>query len=293
VRKRFCAMILTHGRADRVVTYKTLRLFGYTGDIVLVIDDEDEQADRYRELYGDQVVQFCKSDIASRFDEADNFSDRRTIFYARNAAFEIAEKLGYQYFMQLDDDYNWYRYVFNEDHGYCRQKKIRNLDGVFEAMIRYFERAPIDCLAMIQTGDTPGGRQASMVDAVRMKRKAMNTLLCSVDRKVEFIGRINEDVTAYALLGSRGKMFLSVNNVQINQGETQKNKGGMTELYASNGTYVKSFYTVMQCPSFVKISMMGTHYRRLHHLIEWNSAVPKILQEKYRKPDLQGEKKGK
>ena len=41
--KDFVAFILTHGRADNVITYNTLRNHGYTGRIVLIIDDEDTQ----------------------------------------------------------------------------------------------------------------------------------------------------------------------------------------------------------------------------------------------------------
>ncbi len=36
-------LILTHGRADNVVTVKTLRQSGYSGEIYIVIDNTDEQ----------------------------------------------------------------------------------------------------------------------------------------------------------------------------------------------------------------------------------------------------------
>ena len=39
----------------------------------------------------------------------------------------------------------------------------------------------------------------------------------------------------------------------------------------------KSFYTVMMCPSFVSIRMMGRTDRRMHHYVSWEHAVPKIL----------------
>ena len=49
----------------------------------------------------------------------------------------------------------------------------------------------------------------------------------------------------------------------------------MTELYLDAGTYVKSFYTVMYCPSCVVVSAMGTAH--------WRYAVPKILRESVKK----------
>jgi hypothetical protein len=38
----FVALILTHGRPDNVHTIKTLRKCGYTGDIIIVLDNEDD-----------------------------------------------------------------------------------------------------------------------------------------------------------------------------------------------------------------------------------------------------------
>lgn len=64
MRDDFCVFILTHGRPDRVYTYKTLRKRGYTGKIYIVIDDEDETENEYRAIYGDEVLQFCKKDVA-------------------------------------------------------------------------------------------------------------------------------------------------------------------------------------------------------------------------------------
>ena len=46
----FVALILTHGRPDNVHTVKTLRKCGYTGDIIIVLDNEDLKIDRYLSL---------------------------------------------------------------------------------------------------------------------------------------------------------------------------------------------------------------------------------------------------
>ena len=46
--KNFCAFILSHGRANNVKTYETLRRQGYTGDIYIVVDDEDKSIEEYR-----------------------------------------------------------------------------------------------------------------------------------------------------------------------------------------------------------------------------------------------------
>ena len=276
---RLVVFILSHGRADRVETYESLKRAGYSGDLYIVCDNEDKTVDEYNKRYGkEKIIVFDKLDVAKRFDAGDNFDNRKTIFYARNACFDIAEKLGYKYFIELDDDYNIFAYKFNSNYDYI-QKWILSLDDVFSAMVEYFETAGITCLAMAQNGDFIGGRDSWIAKGLNIKRKAMNTLICSTERKFEFVGRVNEDLNTYVLLGSRGKLFIQIPLVVINQQKSQKSKGGMTDVYLDSGTYLKSFYSVMYAPSSVKISLMGDKHKRIHHRINWDSAVPKILRE--------------
>lgn len=252
MRDDFCAFILTHGRPEKVLTYRTLRRAGYTGKIFIVVDDEDKTRHQYMAEFGEQVLVFSKADIASRFDEADNFGDRRSIFYARNACFDLAKLVGCKYFIQLDDDYH--EFQFRVDRNYDQAYfPIRKLDAILSEMLAYYESIPALSIAMSQGGDFLGdnGGHASWV-----KRKAMNSFICSVDRPFSFMGRINEDVNTYTNLGRCGELFMTIGAVQLGQKQTQKNSGGMTELYLDSGTYVKSFYSVMYAPSCVKISLM-------------------------------------
>ena len=57
----------------------------------------------------------------------------------------------------------------------------------------------------------------------------------------------------------------------------------MTDIYLNNGTYIKSFYSVLFSPSSVTIALMGEINNRLHHRVNWNATTPKILDEKYKK----------
>ena len=47
MRDDFAVFILSHGRADRVITYDVLRKQGYTGKIYIIIDNLDNQRDEY------------------------------------------------------------------------------------------------------------------------------------------------------------------------------------------------------------------------------------------------------
>ena len=118
---------------------------------------------------------------------------------------------------------------------------------------------------------------------MNMKRKAMNTFICDVQRPFKFLGRINEDVNTYTRNTSTGDLFFQTNQLCITQKQTQSNSGGMTDVYLDSGTYVKSFFSVMYMPSSVKISTMGNCYKRIHHTIHWKHTAPKILREEWKK----------
>lgn len=283
IRDDFCAFILTHGRPDRVHTYNTLLRSGYTGKIYIVIDDEDKTESEYRRRYGEKVLQFSKAEIAKTFDEGDNFGDRRTIIYARNACWDLAKQVGCRYFIQLDDDYTEFRTRYKSDGEPCYLRITKTLDSILCAMLDYYESIPALSIAMAQGGDFLGGEFRQRRS---LRRKAMNTFICSTDRPFQFFGRINEDVNTYTTTSRTGALFFTVMQVQMIQITTQSNKGGMTETYIDGGTYIKSFYSVMYCPSGVKIGEIADpsspHYR-IHHAINWHRIAPKILREKWRK----------
>ena len=269
----FAVFILTHGRADNVITYKTLKKCGYTGPIYLVIDNEDKMTNEYINNFGEENVKiFDKKKMADSIDEGNNFDNRKVIIHARNACFEIAKELGIKYFIQLDDDY--YYFGFRYDTG---AKIIKNLDEVFRIVFDFYKNSNITSIALSQGGDHIGG-----FSGIKLKRKCMNSFFCSTERPFQFIGSINEDVNTYTTLGSRGHVFFTFTNLQLDQKDTQSNKGGMTDQYNLSGTYVKSFHTVMMQPNSVKISMMNSTHPRLHHSINWNNTTPMIISDKHK-----------
>jgi hypothetical protein len=272
--KDFAVFILTNGRPDNVKTYQTLRKCGYTGKIYLIVDNQDKSIDKYIENYGIKKIKiFDKKKMADNVDEGNNFDNTKVIIHARNACFEIANEIGVKYFVQFDDDY--YYFGFRYDTG---ARMIKNLDKVFDSMLDFYKNSTIKSICFSQGGDHIGG-----FSGIKLKRKAMNSFFCSTERPFQFVGSINEDVNTYTTLGSRGDIFFTFTNIQLDQKDTQTNNGGMTDQYALSGTYVKSFHSVMMHPSGVKISMMNSNNPRLHHLIKWNNTTPLILNAKCKK----------
>ena len=283
MRNDFVVFILTHGRPEKVYTIQALKNAGYTGRTILIIDNEDEKADEYYQLYGkDNVVMFDKLKKSKEFDTIDIATDRRSIVYARNACFDVAEELGYKYFLELDDDYTNFRQRLLKEDGQFGSWYLKDFDSIVDCMIDFLETSGALTVAFAQTGDFIGG-SGSKVFKDKLARKAMNSFFCKTENKFDFIGRINEDVNTYVNLGSRGNLFFTVSDMSLDQTETQSNSGGMTDIYLNSGTYVKSFFTVICNPSSVKIGTVGAKHKRMHHLIDWNVAVPKIISESYKK----------
>lgn len=287
MRDDFAAFILTHGRADNVITYDTLRKYGYKGRIILLVDDEDDQIDQYKSRYGDQVVVFNKQAAIDMTDSGDNFGKRNSVVYARNYNFVVAKQLGIKYFLQLDDDYNEFRYTFDNNRKYITQNiQIKSLGAVIDSILEFYIQSGAKTVAMSQGGDFIGGEGSKVSELHRkgtFSRKVMNSFFCSTDRPFKFMGRINEDVNLYTENGIRGELFITVPRIRLEQKQTQANSGGLTDIYLDLGTYVKSFYSVMYSPSCVKITEMGVTNRRLHHRVSWKNTCPMIVSEKYKK----------
>lgn len=277
----FAIFILTNNRPNKVITLNTLKRSGYTGKVYLVLDDEDTSIEQYRELHGrDNILVFSKKEAARYTDVGDGQPNLRGVVYARNASQKLAQELGYDYILQLDDDYTGFSYRYLED-GRIRSQTVRNFDEIVTAMLDFLDKTNALTVAFSQGGDHFGGVDGPITKG--LLRKAMNSFFIRTTRPVNFLGRINEDTNAYVLDGTRGELFFTVMGIQLNQVQTQKSSGGLTEIYLDSGTYVKSFYTVMMAPSCTKIKPMGKTHMRLHHSVSWDNAVPKIISQNYKK----------
>lgn len=284
VSKNYSIFILTNGRPDNVITYATLRKSGYTGRIFLIVDDEDKTKAEYKKNFPGEVIIFSKSDYAGKFDIMDNFGGNRVIVFARNACYDIARKLGLDYFFEYEDDYTQFQYRY-VDKDSLKGIQVKNLDQILDAIIDCLDKTNATTIAFAQGGDFIGGVGSFKNNT--FKRKAMNSFVFKVndDPKNDtiFIGRMNDDVNTYLTQGKIGKLFFQISNISLVQLATQSNSGGNTEAYKDYGTYVKSFYSVIASPSCCKIDLMGRINKRLHHKINWNHAVPKILDQKFKK----------
>ena len=276
--KDFAVFILSHGRADTISTYRALRDGGYTGRTYVVIDNEDDQEELYRQKFGDDIIQFDKRDYLEKTDLGDLDNDRRIGVFARNFIQDEAKRLGYKFHLQLDDDVHGFTYRFAQGK-VLRALHCSHLDEVFSGMVEYMKETPITSLSFALSAYNMGGVDGSIKDG--MTRKTMTTFLMRADDVQYFHMRMNDDITTSLINGMRGKLYYSYLPIEVEVDKTQVKAGGMTDIYQKNGTYRKSFYSVMCCPSCVKVSAMGITDYRIHHTISWNNAVPKLLSERW------------
>ena len=283
MRNDFAIFILSHGRAYNVLTVDTLKKCGYTGKYYIIIDDEDEQESLYRSFYGDDcIIKFNKTQVGKTFDIMDNFSGKQVPTFARNVLHTIANNLGLKYFLELEDDYQNFRQRYLDDTGKFCTRYVRDFDAIIDVCIDFLENSGAVTVAFAQTGDLIGGSE-SKVFTDRLSRKAMNCFFCKTNRPFQCFGRFNDDVNSYIDNGKRGDLFFTICDIVMDQPQTQTRAGGITDNYKLYGTYVKTFYSVMLAPSCVKVSTVGISDKRIHHVINWENAVPKIISGDFKK----------
>lgn len=277
---KYAVFILSHERIGNIKTDRMLKKGGYTGDWFVVIDDNDSQIEEYKKAYGDRLIVFSKEDINKRTDTCDIDDDMRVGVFARNFILEEAKRRGYKYHLQLDDDFTQITYRYSKNNK-LKSKPCKKLNELFDAMVEYLDSTNITWLSFGLSSYYLGGVNKNFESG--MIRKTMGSFFCNTELAPHFLCRMNDDITTNILYTSRGHLMFSVMAMQVETPPTQQMSGGMTDIYQDNGTYRKSFYSVMTCPSFVKISRQGIKDKRVHHETNWNACAPMILNEKWRK----------
>jgi len=150
-----CIFIITHGRPESILTLKTLSEAGSKLPYYLVIDNEDKQEQKYFDKYKENVLQFDKKQYALQVDNFDNSGNYRTTTHARNACFDFAEKLGFENFLVLDDDYTEFKFRIKKGlvHPKDRFKIKKDIDKVFLKTMEYYLSSNFASICFSQGGD--------------------------------------------------------------------------------------------------------------------------------------------
>ena len=299
--RNFCIFVLTHGRPKflKARTLRSLEKAKTSAPVYAIVSDDDPCIGEYGSLQGlSGFVQFSRNEVR-RMSKTDTMcamgeGEPKTVLEARNFQFEAARRLGFRWFIVLDDDYGELLARFrmkrkdgslvcpNISFNYMGMKGDSGrsvFDECCESCFRILESAPwLWCVSWAQNGDFGGGASSKgNMLARKWNFKSMNVFCCDTEKAYPFHGIINEDVCTCVRNQMNGILSLTVWCPAVNQESTQQASGGLTDAYRTWGTYFKSFLPVLASPACVKVSMLGNYHPRPHHSVDWASLTPKVV----------------
>ena len=246
--KRFAIFILTNGRPNNQYTLEFLRK-SFKGDVFLICDNEDKTLKEYQNNYGEQVIVFDKNEWVSKSDPMDNFQSKNSVLYARNAVFEIAKDMGYEYFVMVDDDVTGLSFRYEKD-GKLVGKPVKNFNKVSSVILETMDNTGTDFFSFGMDKIYIGGSSNSQYQK-KIIDKVYCFIFCRTEQQHFYKGIMNEDEINNILSMSVGKLAKSLTAIQIQYKPIGRdNIGGNAETYNENGyySYIRNFYPIIAFP---------------------------------------------
>lgn len=274
--------ITSHNRADKVMTYNTLKKGGYTGRVFIVIDDEDEQLDLYVKNYGSAIIVYNKEKAMSECDTVINTGLKKSVTFARIAVEKIAQKSNLDAFAILDDDILNLRYRIIED-GKVKSMSVRSgLDKVFEYYYSFMLQNDIAvtsfCSPMFYVAGTH-----NLATRLTKSREAYQIFLRNPKFKLNWVGVMRQDMLTNSLTEQIGYVWLTLPYISydaIPMNEFRSNIGGMHETYQNMPEYVRAMLGVIVHPSSLYVRCNETCTK-----IGWirDNGLPCIISSRFKK----------
>lgn len=244
----YAVFIITHGRPRNQLTVSTLRSRGYTGKIYLVVDTDDLCLNEYKQLYGDAVLTFDKSEYIRRTDTGLSEPYANFAVFARNATEDIARNLGYKYIVVMDDDLTNFRFRY-DDNGSFKSIKITNtMQAVMDEYVNYLAVADISCLCFGVHNNYMRGTDALYTVNPRT-RLCFTVFFRNLKFEVDWKLNMCEDRITSIDSSRKGQVWLQLLNVQVDTvaiGGTVA--GGNSSVYNSLDKFKQTFFPVMIFP---------------------------------------------
>lgn len=284
VREDFAVYVVTNGRAERQESVKRFRRAGYTGRIFYVVDDEDSQLRRYKEIYGDNVRVFSKQEYIDRIDWMTNRETRKAAVYGKCACFDIAKADGIQYFCMIDDDIT--RILFKDyRRGKLNTYPATSMNEICNRICETLEKAPFECIGIAKDGAYIGGANEAVKDGIFWRLS--QCVFYRTDRPWKFRSIMYEDTMSSLDMPLIGRMSNSITSLSHDVEHNKSLPGGMNETYTDAGDskeYIGNFMLLMAHPDALVLTMAKKRGKmqwrfRLNH----DSCFPKVLNERWRK----------
>lgn len=268
----FAIYVMSHERSNDMATVKSLRKSGFTGEIIVVIDDLDSEADIYKdkidEMENTSLMVFSKSEVAKNLDLMDNFGALGLGVYARIAIMEDAKKSGREIYGIFDDDVTEFTYRYDY-YGTMKTKPIRDMDEIVNAMCEFLSVPKISILSFKNSGGYFGGVNGEFKRGFGYRPD--QTYFCK-GWDIPFRGSRSDDEIGNAGTWRKGQCAYSIYSISHKTPSRGSNSGGMNADYAKNSMYTVNMYLVMDDPSSCYISGDKIKYKP-------NCRRPKVLAE--------------
>ncbi len=278
----FAVFIISHKRADRVQTYHALRTAGYTGQIYVVVDDEDPQLDKYKELYSKELIIFAKNDYISKVDTIIRTNQKSSPIYARCFVEYTAKEYKLDAFMMIDDDMPTFRYRWVDgDKARSLSMKI-GMDDVLRLYAQYIIDNNIAVTSFVHTMFYVAGVHG-LDRRITEQRELNGVFIRNTKFNVDWVGIMRHDMIANLLTAKRGYIWWALPFVvfeTLPMNEVGVNEGGMKETYDMLNHYRRSFLGVIASPNCCKI---GCANGRIKISCDWSKVYPKIISGRYKR----------
>lgn len=269
--------IPSYHRPDNLKTVNYFIKIGWdVKNIHVFIDSEADDRAEYEAVSkknGFNLIVFDMDKARKRYDYVHRASiSRRSAGQARNMFYDYAKEKDIEFYMVQDDDTQNYQIKFKGK--YIRMATIEDLISVFDNVKELMYKRHIGCFGISQTGDFIGGENTKL-----LRNKVMNTTFILTkyiyrgekgvqdDDTSQFVGIMNEGL----FTGSYGDGLI------LQQTQSAKAKGGLTDLYNECKLLNKSLVTPIQFPSAIKAERQKKNGARLHHHIKSKYIYPRIL----------------
>lgn len=225
--------IKTHGRPDKQYTYHTLRDAGYTGDIVFVLDDEDDTYNAHLKYVDEHthIEEFHKEYFVQNIDSGTNTPKRNVNLYAWCACEDLANAYGEKFFIMADDDITRFRFRYLED-GHLKSTPItQNLDSIFEYISEYMECSNI---AAASTGIPQMYFSTELNENLWKYRVVYQFVFRNARHKMDWVSEYEEDIITSINMSKAGKYVTCLPMIQHDAVALGKSSGGMKDMYDEN-----------------------------------------------------------
>lgn len=279
--KKFAVFILTHGRPHNQLTVKSLRDVGYTGDLYLVVDDQDESINEYIAVWGaDKVIVFNKDYFIRNTDTGLHTPVPKFAVFARNAIEYIAKELGYKTFMMLDDDITKFRVRLPEGNSLKSYQINGQFDSIIENSVNYVLDCNIACMGLgfcnLYIGGVGNFNKENPRQRLCAEAFIRNTAY-PISWRLNMVEDLITSIDA-AMSGDVWFQFLPIQcEIQMSEGAVD---GGNSDVYRQLGMYRISFMPVIAYPASNAVRRGKKSWAST---TTPDKCIPKIISSRYRK----------